>query len=76
MLIASNKSLAEYNLSMEPQMTESRQKLAEKHREAVQAVETVRRLKAEVQEKSGTADADTLLAVLQVRRHPTRHLAT
>ena len=47
-LMASNRQLAEYNLSQEPRLTEARIRLEEKHREATKATERVRVLKREM----------------------------
>lgn len=66
MLLASNKSLAEYNLSQEPLLKEKRAKLQEKHRELTKKAEKVRLLKKDVAEKSGkAADPEDLLALLE-----------
>lgn len=46
--MASNRQLAEYNLSQEPRLTEARIRLEEKHREATKATERVRVLKREM----------------------------
>ena len=67
MLLASNKSLAEYNLSQEPRIREARSKMQEKHREATRLAEKVRNLKAEIDSNSGKTDPDTLLALLKVK---------
>lgn len=65
MLMASNKSLAEYNLSQEPVLREARNKLQEKHRDTLRLAERVRLLKSEVDSKAGKTDPDTMLALLQ-----------
>ncbi len=67
MLMASNKSLAEYNLSQEEPLTSARCRLQEKHRETKRMAEKVRNLKHEVEEKGGSTEPDTMLALLQVR---------
>ena len=66
MLLASNKSLAEYNLSQEPALTEARVRLQERHREANRAAEQVKMARDMVREKAGTVEPDTMLALLQV----------
>ena len=66
MLLASNKSLAEYNLSQEPALTEARVRLQERHREANRAAEQVKMARDRVREKAGTVEPDTMLALLQV----------
>ncbi len=67
MLMASNKSLAEYNLSQEQPLTDARCKLQEKHRETRRMTEKVKNLKREVEEKGGSTEPDTMLALLQVK---------
>ena len=65
MLLASNKSLAEYNLSQEPLLTEARVRLQERHREANRAAEQVRMARDKVNQRAGTVEPDTMLALLQ-----------
>ena len=67
MLMASNRSLAEYNLSQEPVLKDLKSQLADKHREAMRTAEKVKNAKRELDEKSGSVEPDTLLALLQVR---------
>ena len=67
MLMASNRSLAEYNLSQEPALKDLKAQLADKHREAMRTAEKVKNAKRELDEKSGSVEPDTLLALLQVR---------
>ncbi len=66
MLMASNKSLAEYNLSQEQPLTDARCRLQEKHRETRRMAEKVKNLRRDVEEKGGSMDPDTVLGILQV----------
>ncbi len=65
MLMASNKSLAEYNLSQEDPLTKARCRLQEKHREVRRLAEKVRNAKRDVDDKAGHTEPDTMLALLQ-----------
>merc|ERR550517_43967 len=65
MLLTSNKSLAEYNLSREPVVGEAKARLQEKYRTAQQLGEEVRELKAALDTKQGNVSPDTLLALLE-----------
>ena len=65
MLVASNKSLAEYNLSQEPVLREAKEKLLERYEEAVKLSEEVRHLQTDLERKSGSVQPDTLLALLE-----------
>jgi len=65
MLLTSNKSLAEYNLSQEPVVREAKARLQEKYRAAQQLGEEVRELKAALDTKQGNVSPDTLLALLE-----------
>merc|ERR1719273_2486502 len=65
MLLTSNKSLAEYNLSQEPVVGEAKARLQEKYRTAQQLGEEVRELKAALDTKQGNVSPDTLLALLE-----------
>jgi len=65
MLLASNKSLAEYNLSQEPTVRETKERLQEKYQSAQRLGEEVRALKAELDTKQGNVSPDTLLALLE-----------
>merc|ERR1719175_105437 len=65
MLLTSNKSLAEYNLSQEPVVREAKARLQEKYRTAQQLGEEVRELKAALDTKQGNVSPDTLLALLE-----------
>jgi len=65
MLLASNKSLAEYNLSQEPILRECRASLVEKFSTAGKLGEEVKTLQAELESKSGQVKPDTLIALLQ-----------
>ena len=63
--MASNKSLAQYNMSQEPVLREGKQRLAEKHSEATSLSSGLRSLQSELQTKSGQVGPETLLALLQ-----------
>ena len=65
MVMASNKSLAEYNLSQEPVLRGAKERLLEKYGEATRLSEEVRGLQADLERKSGSVRPDTLLALLQ-----------
>jgi ESCRT-I complex subunit VPS37 len=65
MLLASNKSLAEYNLSQEPIIREGKAALLEKFQEASNLGEEVKSLKNSLDTKSGNMNPDTLLALLE-----------
>ena len=65
MVMASNKSLAEYNLSQEPVLREAKERLLEKYGEATRLSEEVRGLQAELERKSGSVRPDPLLALLE-----------
>merc|ERR1719288_224561 len=65
MLLTSNKSLAEYNLSQEPVVREAKARLQEKYRAAQQLGEEVRQLKSTLDTKQGNVSPDTLLALLE-----------
>ena len=64
-LLASNKSLAEYNMSQEPVLREGKLRLAEKHRTASSLCAGLKDLQSQLQTKSGQVGPDTLLALLQ-----------
>ena len=68
--MASNKSLAEYNLSQEQPLTDARCRLQEKHRETRRMAEKVKNLRRDVEEKGGSMDPDTVLGILQVSLVP------
>jgi len=65
-LMTSNKSLAEYNISQEPDIGSKRQQLAEKHREAIEIVEKLKRTRQELEAKSGNYKPDELYSLLQI----------
>ena len=65
MLLASNKSLAEYNLSQEPILRECKASLVEKYATAGKLGEEVKTLQAQLESKSGQVRPDTLLALLE-----------
>lgn len=64
-LLAANKSLAEFNLSLEPKLSQAKQTIISKYEEAAQLSEEVNTLKGEVDSSSGQYTADTLQALLQ-----------
>lgn len=66
MLMASNKSLAEYNLSQEPILKAKREAMAAKHRQAVDLIAKVKQTKEELENKSSKVTPDTLYYLLQV----------
>ena len=65
MLMTSNKSLAEYNLSQEPVITEAKQILVEKYQKAAQLAEEVKKVKTELDRQTGKMTPDTMLALLE-----------
>ena len=65
MLIASNKSLAEYNLSREPAYRSARQELIESHKAASELRKEVERKRDQLNEISRQTSLDTTLALLQ-----------
>lgn len=65
MLLAANKSLAEFNLSLEPKLSQAKQTIISKYQEAAQLSEEVNTLKEEVDSSSGQYTADTIVALLQ-----------
>lgn len=65
MLLAANKSLAEFNLSLEPKLSQAKQNLITKYGEAAQLSEEVNAMKGEMDSSSGQYSADTLQALLQ-----------
>ncbi|XP_046386384.1 vacuolar protein sorting-associated protein 37B [Ischnura elegans] len=65
MLMASNKSLAEYNLSKEPSLTEGKQRLLELSETASDLYTSVEAKLAELKKHSGNLSSDTTLALLQ-----------
>lgn len=65
MLMASNKSLAEYNLSQEPVISEGKQQLVEKYQKAALLAEEVKKVKSELDAQTGKVSPDTMLALLQ-----------
>ena len=65
MLLASNKSLAEYNLSQEPVLREAKERLLGRYTEATRLSDEVRTLQAQLESKTGAARPDTLLALLE-----------
>jgi len=64
-LIASNKSLAEFNLSREPAYSEARQALMEAHTAALEVKKTVEDKREQLNELSRQTSLDTTLALIQ-----------
>lgn len=65
MLIASNKSLAEFNLSREPAFNEARKRLVEAHRDAAELRKQVEAKRDRVNELSKQTSLETTLALMQ-----------
>ncbi|RWS28344.1 vacuolar protein sorting-associated protein 37B-like protein [Leptotrombidium deliense] len=65
MLIASNKSLAEYNISREPSYRQLRQSLVSSHKEATDLKKEVEAKKEKLEEINRQTSLDTTLALLQ-----------
>ncbi|XP_011702361.1 PREDICTED: vacuolar protein sorting-associated protein 37B [Wasmannia auropunctata] len=65
MLMASNRSLAEFNLSKQPELEEGKQELKELSEQANQLCSSVRDKIDEMRDKSGTMTVDTALDLLQ-----------
>ncbi|XP_018345891.1 PREDICTED: vacuolar protein sorting-associated protein 37B [Trachymyrmex septentrionalis] len=65
MLMASNRSLAEFNLSKQPELEEGKQVLKELSEQANQLCSSVRDKIDEIRDKSGTMTVDTALDLLQ-----------
>jgi len=66
-LMVANKSLAEYNLSQEPQLTAKKTQLTAKHREAIELVAAVKEAKTQLEGKTGKIQPDSLYYLLEVR---------
>ncbi|XP_029163187.1 vacuolar protein sorting-associated protein 37B [Nylanderia fulva] len=65
MLMASNRSLAEFNLSKQPELEEGKQMLKELSEQANQLCTSVKSKLDEMRDKSGTMTVDTALDLLQ-----------
>jgi len=65
MLMASNRSLAEFNLSKQPELEEGKQVLKELSEQANQLCISVRSKIDDMRDKSGTMTVDTALDLLQ-----------
>jgi len=65
MLMVSNKSLAESNMALEPQLSQLKQSLIDSIEEASRLGETVKSLKTAVDEVRGSYKPDTILALLK-----------
>lgn len=64
-LIASNKSLAEFNLAREPAYREARQALSEAHKAALEVKKEVEEKREQLNELSRQTSLDTTLALIQ-----------
>jgi len=64
-LLVSNKSLAEYNISFEPKLNVGRQKLIELHQNASQLERVVQEKETNFEEQGGEVTLDTAIALLQ-----------
>jgi len=65
MLIASNKSLAEYNLAREPAYRQTREMLLESHKDASELKKEVELKRSKLDELTRQTSLDTTLALLQ-----------
>ncbi|XP_013403239.1 vacuolar protein sorting-associated protein 37B [Lingula anatina] len=65
MLLASNKSLADYNLSKEPLLKEGREKLATLYEEVQRSKEVLLRDKEQIDNQANSQSPDTVHALLQ-----------
>lgn len=65
MLIASNKSLAEFNLSKEPQLQEGKRRLMELSEKGEAISQRVESKLSEIRQRSGNSALETTLALLQ-----------
>ncbi|XP_031828627.1 vacuolar protein sorting 37B [Nomia melanderi] len=65
MLMASNRSLAEFNLSKQPELQDSKQTLKELSERGSSLCANVKEKLEELKEKSGTMSVDTALDLLQ-----------
>lgn len=65
MLIASNKSLAEYNLSREPAYRQMRQDLLDSHKDALALKQEVEKKRQKLDEVTRQTSLDTTLALIQ-----------
>jgi ESCRT-I complex subunit VPS37 len=63
--LASNKSIAEYNLSREPRLIQQRQQLAETYDQAIQIQKDVEKNKLKLDSCSSGTSLDTTFALLQ-----------
>ena len=64
-LLVSNKSLAEYNLTFEPKLSIGRQKLIELHQTASQIENNLQAKEASFEESGGEVTLETAIALLQ-----------
>lgn len=66
MLMTSNKSLAEYNLSQEPVLRRTRLELEARKNEAATLIQEVRSLLQSADRRRSQTDPESLLALLRV----------
>ncbi|XP_064621841.1 vacuolar protein sorting-associated protein 37B-like [Lineus longissimus] len=71
MLMASNKSLAEFNLSREPRLIQGKERLASAHEQAKQLQEEVLENKGKLLSNEDDLTLDTALAMLQTKASKT-----
>lgn len=64
-ILTSNKSIAEFNLSKEPQLREARQRLVETYEKALDVCREAEEKKQQIEELSKQNSLDATLAVLQ-----------
>lgn len=65
MLMASNKSLAEFNLSREPRLRQARQRLIDSYQKASEDFRVIEGKKQQLEELARQTSLDTTLAILQ-----------
>ena len=65
MVLASNRSLAEFNLSRQRELTEGKCRLQQLSEEGQNLLESIESIAAQLQGKTGTTNAETILALLQ-----------
>ncbi|GAB6033665.1 hypothetical protein CHUAL_013725 [Chamberlinius hualienensis] len=65
MCMTTNKSLAEFNLSKEPQLRQTKQRLVETYERAVEVFKNADMNKQKLEDLSRQSSADTTLAILQ-----------
>ncbi|KAE8752820.1 hypothetical protein FOCC_FOCC000558 [Frankliniella occidentalis] len=65
MALASNRSLAEFNLSRQRELTEGKCRLQQVSEEGQKLLENIENIASQLKEKAGTTNAETVLALLQ-----------